>query len=653
MKYLLMLVLYTSNILANEQIISTLNFLNMFNSGDQFQRPSSCSLENFQISNAKVSELNHKCAIDLCGKPKNSQSPALLNFNFDQYVQEGAMKRFEEIEQQIKEMIESEFQKNTNFLSAVGDKIKGSGGLKPDYDQWEDWDYDTYTWKFFDKYVEFETDKTKPFNERLTYTFKLPKDATDVFKSGIKEYAEYKKKEKQTSFSSGIYGDFYTIEEAKKILREKFENFEEKYLDEKKLKPDFMKDKIEDYEKIKDKISKDDFEDIYAIGNVANDLYNLNNEMIFQQTGSWPNSTSSYSCSGSACKKAIQEQIGKQDFSKLYSEIKAKNSEKDKRFQEKITYCKSEFAMKSLKDYEKESFKKLIPEIKENFLKNVFKNYSSDSKAKFNDYMENDLNLSTESKKQDLQEYIDRIKDNYKSFKENTTPDDYKNYDTKQFMRKLLLDYQTYTGEIDPLRNMSPCNDSLSYVVWDGFVPKEEASGLGEMGEDLDPEKDNILISMFTCTHHSHGKGILAHELGHALSWAFSQGKLSNESYGKFKQLRQCANTLYKVDANENKPIIIEHEGDLYRTEEDTADLISYIANTDKSLLFECALLEPSSDGETYENPELSNSIDMGTHSAPLLRVLQEAIHKRKEIPATCQELINQNKDKFRFEPCF
>ena len=98
------------------------------------------------------------------------------------------------------------------------------------------------------------------------------------------------------------------------------------------------------------------------------------------------------------------------------------------------------------------------------------------------------------------------------------------------------------------------------------------------MKTDLDPEKDTIRVSMFSCTQHSHGKGILAHELGHALSWLFFKYRLSKPSYGKFMELRKCANTLYKKDKSDRKPALLVHEGDHYRTEEDTADLISFLA---------------------------------------------------------------------------
>lgn len=559
MKYFFLLIFYTSSVFATQDILSSLDFLNKFNLNGNRPQINSCSITNTTQVYYDTNELNNRCAIDLCGIPNNTKTSALLNSNFDQYVQKNAMDRFQEVESKIIEVIEAEFKKNSDFLKALEDKVKTDANLLSDFNNLEDWEYETYSRELFDKYINFEVDKTKRL---INYKIELPINSSDLLKSGVKQYAESRK--------------------------------------------------------------------------------------VKMLSSNLPKA----SCSGDACKKAVQEQLEKQDLNDLISKLKKRNQEREKRIKERITYCKSELAINSLREYKKDDFKKLIPEIKKNFLKNVFNSYSSDSTKAFKNYLENDLHLSAGIIKQDVQQYIDNVNDSYKSFKKNSLPENFTSYDNKKFI-KTLLDYKNYLGEIDPLNSITICKDSLSFVAWDQYFSKNDASYFSDE-EDIVTDKDNIMMSAFTCNNHAHGKGILAHEMGHALSSVFSTNRLSRDSYEKYRELRQCASTLYKYkEEDENQFYIFEHEGDNFKTEEDTADLISYMANPDKTALYGCSLLEPSTEETHYVKLDLSNSEIMDTHSSPLLRLLQEAIHKRISLPSTCQELINQNVDKFRFTSCF
>ena len=633
-------------------------FVNRVNSGEMEPSPFRefrCQADGTAIPASDYQEnLAQQCAIDLCGIPKDSPSAALLNYNFDQYVQEGAMARFAEIEPKIREAIESEFNRNAQFLEALEEKMK-DGGLEPDYATWEGQDYEAYTWQLFNRYIEFETDKTKPFDERISFKINLPSDSSDIFKKGIEQYTESKKSKIESDFTEGLYYNFYTIEEAKEILLEKWKEFNDRYQENKKSNPHFMIWREDDYNVLANKIQNFQSEDLYDVIPIAFELSRLNDELIFQETGNNPSQSPTSLCSHEDCQKAIQEKISSQDLRALFNDLKAANAEKNKRTEERVAYCKSELAMKSLKDYEISEFEKIIPEVKTAFMERVFEGYSEDSKRNFSSYLENELNFSTLTRTEDVQGYIDQINKNYEHFKGNRNRSgNYQYYNTKIFVHQLLSYKDNFHGKVDPLKGMDLCGYGLSKVVTDGFIPQEGLEDWGKI-DSFDPEKDNVVVSLFSCTHHSFGKSILAHELGHALSYAFFRNKLSIESYGKFMELRQCANTLYKVDKNEKTPPLFKHDGDFYKTEEDMADLIAFLANPDTSVLYECPMLVPSPSGEFYTDLELSskNSIETSKHSTPLLRVLQEAIHKRKSIPSACQELMDNNEDKYRFTPCF
>ena len=343
-------------------------------------------------------ELPHKCAIDLCGTPKESKLSALLDFNFDQYVQEDLMKRFSEIENELKEIIESEFSKNDKFIKALQEKLE-KGPLTLDYSKWKKWDYSNYTWRFFDEYIEFQSDKSKPFNERLSYKIELPKNVSGVFKAGIEQYAKNKKKKIEESFSSGLYQDFYKIEEAKKIIVEKWDEFYKKYQSNKKDKPNFMKDRESDIQKLREKIEKGDLKDLYVIENFALDLIFLQKKLVHLETGIWPSSNFFYLCSEEPCQKAIEGEIGKYNFKDLTDQLEERNKEKEQKMKEKLSYCKSQFALKALKDYEKSEFEKLIPVVKKALMNNVLSGYSEISRKTFSKYLSDELKLSTKGKK--------------------------------------------------------------------------------------------------------------------------------------------------------------------------------------------------------------------------------------------------------------
>ena len=83
------------------------------------------------------------------------------------------------------------------------------------------------------------------------------------------------------------------------------------------------------------------------------------------------------------------------------------------------------------------------------------------------------------------------------------------------------------------------------------------------------------------------------------------------------------------------------------------ADTISFLTFPNEAKLSSCVLLEPSIDGSIYLPLKLFDIKDKEVkHSKPLLRIIREAIYKKKELPLSCQNLIDANRDNFNFEPC-
>ncbi len=193
---------------------------------------------------------------------------------------------------------------------------------------------------------------------------------------------------------------------------------------------------------------------------------------------------------------------------------------------------------------------------------------------------------------------------------------------------------------------------SYGITVWDSFgrnISKSQLDRiLNNSNQEQEPQKDKYInISYYSCTHHDRGEGIFAHELGHALSHIVVNGELSKESLKKYKKLRNCATT---QKGSDEVPLIDEIMGDKLYTEEDTADLISYIL-TPKDLIYSCSLLLHSN-LEEYSNLKIENPDKNDNHSTSLSRVIMEAVNKGLEIPQSCKKGIKNSNTKIRFEKC-
>ena len=166
--------------------------------------------------------------------------------------------------------------------------------------------------------------------------------------------------------------------------------------------------------------------------------------------------------------------------------------------------------------------------------------------------------------------------------------------------------------------------------------------------------KGAVEVSLFSSLHSHHGWGIVSHEMGHLLSWLSAQNELSDGSDGSYTKLRECATGRYKrlKAPSRHSEYAQYYENDQWNTEEDTADLIAYLAVSESQTRYTCSLLSITEDGVQYKGLNILNT-DLKDHSAPLLRVLFEAIHKREELPPACQEVMDQYKDEINFEPCF
>ena len=325
-------------------------------------------------------------------------------------------------------------------------------------------------------------------------------------------------------------------------------------------------------------------------------------------------------CMDESCKRMVMQEINK-----IEDNINTRK-------QDDINYCKSTFIEQSHKIKQAQTFKKHLPQYRDAIIKTGFANYSTESRQQFENFTNNSLSINIPNT-DTVQHFEDHIKDKIVNIS------DY----TKQSERKSL-------------RNLLALSQQES-----GVCPRLSANDFNGFAYDL-----GVYLSVFSCNFHDHGKKSLAHEIGHAVSHVFSpiithpidqDIKMSELSYEKYKKLRQCGTQRYKNgDLTQSKSHYKLHENDKIKTEEDTADLFSYMVFQDDPTHYQCALLTTSKDGGQYEDLQVlyDNKHPMkDRYSTFFLRVLMEAIHKRTQLSPACQQVIDKYKDRINFKPCF
>ena len=315
------------------------------------------------------------------------------------------------------------------------------------------------------------------------------------------------------------------------------------------------------------------------------------------------------------------------ELSKLHQEYARTLQDQENDTQKHINYCQSVYISELRSP---QAFIDNLEDYKNKFLNRAFSNYSSLSKQSFGNYMNETLEFKLPSSQANNiihQNFIDEVREAKSLFQRRSNRMDNLHYALSQIIGKPKHPLPICTG---PLRKQFKKTSILL-------------------------RKNRISLSLLSCTFHEHGKHDLAHEIGHALSYLFNSNKLSEKSYGKYKELRECASKRYKKGAphtlsKPSKNHRLYHNNDKLKTEEDTADLIAYKVFQDDSGPLFCSSLTPSKNGERYESLTM---FQPGKHSATLLRTIMEAIHKRIELPPSCQQVVDIYSDRINFEPCF
>ena len=617
---------------AKESVRSTdiLQLIDQINKSD-FGDNKDCLNCSFHDESGR--DIFQECAINLCGPPNQHPVFILNNASFENDTNQERSALFkEQAEPLIRKKLEQEKENRSQVIDslrkALDDPKTGLSSLNnTDLNKLaiRILENGIFEWRQSDNYtppVEWSVEVSEGDFTVLAQT-NLPPDMSLKFKEAIDSYLQERKKEIEHSALTVTGKTPY--EDTPVVLEAIWKRFMEQYKTERSKNPDFMRNSYEEIHTIEQEINQLDKAKAFKLTKKVDSLQRQFRKQKQDQH---------QACEGT--QKEICQQIIREYLLKQYQEYQTVNIE------ESINYCQSQFMLSPPVSQTMQKLQQMWPSIVQRVNK-VFTNYSQKSKNQFIDYIQNSLKV------------------NYKETPQKDFLDKIQSFSNREPSPKSL---KTYTSKINPENNFIP-PAFISADLPSVFNPTDLCSAgllqnisfFKESIRTADQKKwESIHMSTFSCAFHHYGKQALAHEIGHALSTAFRNGGLSTKSYNQYKQLRECATKQYKIEDTSSQSYQLgkkqTHQNDRFKTEEDTADLISYIIFNDESVLRSCHLLKPTKGGLKY-TLEIFHTNEEDPHSTPFLRLLTEAIHKQKDLPRACQQVIDRYKDRVNFEPCF
>ena len=575
-------------------------------------------------------ETYQKCAVDLCGPPGTVVLNSIDNKNLDAWVAPGVMEKFPALVPNIRAKAEQKIKLQKEKVAAF-EKGLADPSQFFDFTRWSDFDYSRFN-PLFDKYVTIEIDTNKPLAERVKIK-KASGDHTSIFTAGADEYISTKIKNFSDYAPNGIRDGFYKISEAKDLCRTMWDSIKvELEANKSKLDPAVAKQ----FDEVKGKfinLTSDNF----SLSSLYTDLLFLRYSVDKVLNRDRPYPVSPSTCP-EKCKAAVQEYVKAINVSATLEDLK-NNLPKESAVDEVVNKCKASLAAAGLKDSDARALKKLLPEVKSKILSRGLAGFSAHSKAVFKTYFDTQLNLSFKKsgKKEKVDDFVEKW--SRAPFISTYTPDAKSTFITAVTNSLADSSSELEDDECEP-----------ADIIWDGFSQKGEGDD-EESGDDFDPNRDNIQVSAFSCSYEQLGKQVLAHEIGHALSWLVRNKKLSGLSAKSYLAQRKCVRNNVVNENTKSKMDDFGHPGDLLTTEEDMADIISYRSFIDEPGLYECSMLDYVFDRSSYDEPTLDQDED-DTHSSGLLRVLREAQFKKRSVPDSCKDVLKSNESKYRFNSC-
>lgn len=561
-------------------------------------------------------ELAEQCLREVCGPPGGVASNVTAK-NINKFLTPEQIKEFETIEAQVKSISQQRKKDYQAFINEFQKRVRD-----PQFSNSSNWDENDYNYfsQFFWKYIDWQVDGTKPLAQRS----QLIVDESNLdlqLLAGVREFADLFNKnllnDPLYSYEMGLT----SFEELKEGIRKKSQQVQKKLAF--KVKYDFS----DYYTQIENGQNANDIITHFQTLNRVAQNYGIE---VIENLSNCQNQ----------CQRSINQFLKKLNPQEILSSLQNSLNQTDD--EDLIAECKANFIMAKQENDLQENFQRIWPEVKKGFQQNVFPKFSSHSQQLMRNYLENDLHFYFDKPlTQDFPNLNSLLHSTPQSTALQNSPDSFILGDlmNKHFDHE-MSSYQS------PIRICQ--TTSTPTLIWDNFMSKEALAKAPSYQKSFHHlQKDNIAVSPFTCEHQKEGAGILAHELGHALSHLMSRGNMSSQSLAGYQKLRSCASAQWDLSAPAR---ILKYPGDKQFTEEDTADIMSYMAVNDGKSIFSCGFIAVNQDETNYTD---DNTEPWGEHSPSLIRVLREISYKHSSPPTSCSYLMKGQQDKLGDIKCF
>ena len=587
-------------------------------------------------ANSRESEeqLELQCVLSLCGTPENNPTTYLTNLNFDQFISPRSMETLTELESTVRGRVERGFAHYDLFMKSLGEFIKKN-----------DHSLDISAMDLADAlgdFYEIEVDKEKPPGQQIDFQPSFPPAVEPALKElveAIEVYIQSAEDKANKSFSDGLHHGLYSLDEAQKILDKYWKEAQSIYQNNASKMHEGDRSR---FRELKEQFENEPFKHVYAISDF---VYELEHTLQWHSVDGYQRPLVPPNCN-KKCREKVKQGLTTISLPHYYQQLKKKGEEERKTFaNEQVAYCQSIFAMNFLQDYELGEIEQLIPDINNSFLERVFPYFSTQSRNSFAHYLTMvEFTIAPDSDWNKIDVVRDRLRSDINPGERNNN---YSAYRRGDYITKLLP--YIVSGKNPFYEQLC---DEYGSMRKQGWGDRFQGDIIGVEGTAL-LLRGKIEVSRFSSTHHRYGRGIISHEVAHALSFNVLLKNLSQDSSAKYKDLRSCVTNPKDRDA---KKTVLYHEGDKLKTEEDLADILSYIAEPDPDLLVACNFFAPSINGKSYHPDYFSiKKYDPeDTHSPSLVRLIREVIYKRGkgELPLSCKKVMDINKERFIFDKC-
>ena len=325
-----------------------------------------------------------------------------------------------------------------------------------------------------------------------------------------------------------------------------------------------------------------------------------------------------------ACKKSLVTFMQSKAKQIDVRQMAAKSLEKFD-YDDAIAECKATMTLANIKAKDSSEIEKEFPKLVEKLKNNTSLKFSDHSKGLILNKIDKDLKLVFNyNPYEGMKLGIDEWRKEVKSEPFSSLAEKYNNITNKSMAESLVK-----TPRCKTLDRVATISDMVMY--------------------DIQKNQGTLHVSPFSCEHTHLGKEIMAHELGHAVSYIIAATPdMSTETRANFKTMRECSRA--EKRSTKFPGLLSPHEGDKWTTEEDTADLFSFALSENNEDFMGCALVGPA--GEKYTSLKMRKSF-FDTHSAGIQRLMLELQYKNPgKITEACAEVIKRSKAKIT-NKCF